>query len=220
VEDEGLRGIRPYNIPLPTELVSFFSGKSAKTVLEVGCGYGRVCFFLHEKGFEVTGVDVDREQVQRAQEEKKSRGVDEGIWFVVNDAGDLCFPAGCFDVVTVLGVLTLVPRTERLRIMRDILRVLKPCGYVLVEEFGRTWRNSVYRKRYKDDAELSGEPGTFAVRDEQGRILHFSHHFTRQELRGLLDGFKVVQFESDVFTSYYHKNWVTGYVVLAQKRGS
>jgi hypothetical protein len=101
--------------------------------------------------------------------------------------------------------------------MRDVKRVLKPRGYVFVEEFGRTWRNPVYRKRYKDDAQLSGELGTFAVRDEQKRILHFSHHFTRQELQGLLEGFKVLHFEKDVFASYYYRNWVKGYVVLAQK---
>jgi ubiquinone/menaquinone biosynthesis C-methylase UbiE len=218
VEDEGLQGIRPYNIPLPAEFVSFVTGKSAKTVLEVGCGYGRACFFLHENGLEVTGIDVDKEQVQLALEEKKSKRIDEGIEFLVNDAEDLCFPACSFDVVTVLGVLTLVPRRKRPRIIRDIRRVLKPCGYVLVEEFGRTWQNMVYRKRYKDDVELSGELGTFAVRDEQGRILHFSHHFTRQELRRLLEGFKIVQSKSDVFTSYYHKNWARGYVVLAQKK--
>jgi ubiquinone/menaquinone biosynthesis C-methylase UbiE len=212
-----LRGIRPYNIPSPAELVSFIAGKSAKTVLEIGCGYGRACFFLREKGLEVAGVDVDREQVQRALAEKKSRVSDEGIELVVNDARHLCFPACCFDAVTMLGVLTLVPRNERLRIMRDVRRVLKPCGHVLVEEFGRTWQNPVYRRRYKHDAQLSGELGTFAVRDEQERILHFSHHFTRQELRGLLEGFKILHFNRDVFTSYYHRNWVNGYVVLAQK---
>ena len=212
-----MRGIRPYTIPLPAELVSFIIGKSAKTVLEIGCGYGRACFFLCAKGLEVTGVDIEREQVQRALAEKKSRGTDGGIEFVLSDARHLCFSACSFDVVTMLGVLTLVPRNERIQIMRDVKRVLKPCGYVFVEEFGRTWQNPVYRKRYKDDVQLSGELGTFAVRDEQGRILHFSHHFTRQELWSLLEGFKVLHFERDVFTSYYHRNWVKGYVVVAQK---
>jgi ubiquinone/menaquinone biosynthesis C-methylase UbiE len=212
-------GIRPYTIPLPAELVSFIIRKSAKAVLEIGCGYGRACFFLREKGLEVIGIDVDRGQVQLASEEKKSRRINEGIDLVLNDARDLCFPACSFDAVMMLGILTLVPRAEGLRIMRDVERVLKPRGYVLVEEFGRTWRNPVYRRRYKDDAKLSGELGTFAVRDEHGRILHFSHHFTLQELRSLLEGFKLVHFESDVFTSYYHKNWVKGYVVLAQKKG-
>jgi ubiquinone/menaquinone biosynthesis C-methylase UbiE len=202
---------------LPAKLVSFIIGKSAKTVLEVGCGYGRACFFLHEKGLEITGVDVDREQVQRALTEKKSRRFDEGIDFVLNDARQPCFPTCSFDAVTMLGVLTLVPRSVRLRIVREVKRVLKPRGYVLVEEFGRTWRNPVYRKRYKDDVQLSGELGTFTVRDEQERILHFSHHFTRQELQSLLEGFKVLNFERDVFTSYYHRNWVKGYMLLAQK---
>jgi ubiquinone/menaquinone biosynthesis C-methylase UbiE len=143
-------GVRkPYSIPLPTELVSLIGMKSAKTVLEVGCGYGRASFFLRKKGLGVTGVDLDREQVERALEEARLRGFDGGMDFVVNDARNLCFPACSFDAVTMLGVLTLVPRAERLGMMMEVERVLKPRGYVLIEEFGRTWRNPVYRKRYR-----------------------------------------------------------------------
>jgi SAM-dependent methyltransferase len=212
-------GRRPYNIPLPAELVSFIKAKSVKTVLEIGCGYGRACSFLHKNGLEVTGVDVDREQAGRAMKERESRGIDKGIEFVLNDARGLCFLPCSFDAVTMLGVLTLIRKTERPRIIREVGKVLVPCGYLIVEEFGRTWQNPAYRKRYRDDAELSGELGTFTVRDKKRRILHFSHHFTRQELHELLGGFKVVSFKEDVFTSYFHKNWVKGYVVLAQKEG-
>jgi len=169
-----LQGIRPYNIPLPAELVSLIIGKSAKTVLEIGCGYGRARFFLREKGLEVTGVDVNKEQVEQTLEEKKSGRVNERIELGVNDAGHLCFPAYSFDVVMKLGVLTQIMKNERLRVIRDVERVMKPHGYILSEEFGRAWQNPVYRKRYKRDAELSDELGTFAVRDEQEKILHFS----------------------------------------------
>ncbi|MGA2308054.1 MAG: class I SAM-dependent methyltransferase [Candidatus Bathyarchaeia archaeon] len=64
---------RPYTIPLPTRLVDAIKGDSKKSILEVGCGYGRACFFLHENGFRVFGVDVDRAQIRLAQEATKSR---------------------------------------------------------------------------------------------------------------------------------------------------
>jgi ubiquinone/menaquinone biosynthesis C-methylase UbiE len=102
--------------------------------------------------------------------------------------------------------------------MNEVERVLKEGGYVFIEEFRRTWENPVYRKRYKEDMEVTRELGTITVRDDTGRILHFGHHFTRKELLSLLGCFQIVSFEKDVFTSYYHRNWVKGNIILAQKQ--
>jgi ubiquinone/menaquinone biosynthesis C-methylase UbiE len=211
---------KPYTIPLPAKLISFIQGKPRKIVLEIGCGYGRACFFLHEHGLEVVGADLDRVQVRLASEDLKKRKIRQGIRLVINDARDLCFPDCSFDAVTMLGVLTLIPKSERPRIMNEVDRILRPSGYVFVEEFGRTWENPVYRKRYRDDAKVTGEMGTVTVKDESGIILHFGHHSTRQEIRSLLKGFSIISFEEDVFTSYYHKNWVKGYTILAQKQAA
>jgi ubiquinone/menaquinone biosynthesis C-methylase UbiE len=207
-----------YTIPLPAKLVSFLRDKSEKTVLELGCGYGRACFFLNENGPSVVGVDVDKFQVELALQEAKSRRIYDGVDFVVNDAGNLCFPDSSFDAVTMLGILTLVRKVERARIMNEVERVLKQRGCVLIEEFGRTWENPVYRKRYREDMKVTAELGTITLKDDSGRILHFAHHFTRRELLSLLRGFQIVSFEKDFFTSYYHRNWVKGNVILAQKR--
>ena len=207
-----------YTIPLPTRLVNVIKDGSAKKVLEVGCGYGRTCFFLHENCFNVVGVDVDRTQIGLAQEESRPRGVNGEIDFLLNDARNLCFPDSSFDAATMLGVLTLVSKSERHRILNEVCRILKKHGYIFVEEFARTWKNPVYAKRYRDDARVTGESGTIAVKDETGRILHFGHHFTQKEMLDLLKNFHVIDFEDDIFTSYYHRNWVRGYVILAQKR--
>jgi ubiquinone/menaquinone biosynthesis C-methylase UbiE len=208
---------KPYTIPLPTRLVDTIRDNSKKSILEVGCGYGRACFFLHENGFKVVGVDVDRAQIRLAQGEKKSRGIKEMV-FLLNDAENLCFPDSCFDAVTMLGVLTLASNSERSQIVSEVGRVLKTHGYVLIEEFGRTWENPVYAKRYRNDVKDTGELGTVTVKDEVGRVLHFGHHFTREEILKLLKDFRIINFEKDVFTSYYHKNWVRGYIILARKR--
>ena len=207
-----------YTIPFPTRLVNAIKGNSAKSILEVGCGCGRACFFLHENGFSVVGVDLDRPQIRLAQEETKSRGIKGEIDFLLNDAGNLCFPNSFFDAATMLGVLTLTLKSERSRIVGEVYRVLKEHGYVLVEEIGRTWENPVYAKRYRDDFRVTGELGTITVKDETGKILHFGHHFNRKEILSLLENFRVIDFGEDTFTSYYHKNWVKGYIILAQKR--
>jgi ubiquinone/menaquinone biosynthesis C-methylase UbiE len=207
-----------YTIPLPTRLVNAIKDGSAKNILEVGCGYGRACFFLNENGFNVVGVDVDRIQIRLAQEEAKSRGIKGEIDFLLCDAENLCFPDSSFDAVTMLGVLTLVSKSERFRIISEVHRILKKHGYISVEEFGRTWENPVYAKRYRSDVKVTGELGTVTVKDKTGRILHFGHHFTRKEILNLLQNFHVIDFEEDTFTSYYHKNWAKGFIILAQKR--
>jgi ubiquinone/menaquinone biosynthesis C-methylase UbiE len=208
---------KPYTIPLPTSLIDAFGHNSKKSVLDIGCGYGRACFFLHENGFKVVGVDVDRTQVGLAQEEKKSRRMKEPC-FLLNDAENLCFPDSCFDAVTMLGVLTLAPKPKRSRIVSEADRVLKMHGHFLIEEFGRTWENPVYAQRYRNDIKETSEQGTVTVRDEAGKVLHFGHHFTRREILNLLKVFRIVHFQEHMFTSYYHKNWVKGYIILARKR--
>jgi ubiquinone/menaquinone biosynthesis C-methylase UbiE len=207
----------PYLIPLPTKLARFLKGKGVKSVLEVGCGYGRACFYLNEKGYEVVGVDLDRVQIKSALAQATSRSVRGEMGLIVNDAESLCFVDSSFDAATMLAILTLVSELERARILDEVYRVLKPSGYVFIEEFGRTWENPVYARRYKNDLKTTSEMGTITVKDENGKILHFGHHFTRKELRKLLKKFRMVSFEEDVFTSYYHKNWVKGYSILAQK---
>jgi len=209
----------PYLIPLPTKLASFLEDKGARNVLEVGCGYGRACFYLRDNGCDVVGVDLDRVQIKSALTEAASRSIRGEIGFIINDARGLCFPDSSFDVATLLALLTLVSESGRSKVLDEVYRVLRPSGYLFVEEFGRTWENSVYARRYKNDLKVTGEMGTITVRDESGKILHFGHHFTRKELRGLLRGFRMVSFEKGMFTSYYHKNWVKGYTILAQKEG-
>jgi ubiquinone/menaquinone biosynthesis C-methylase UbiE len=207
-----------YTIPLPTKFIKFVKNKSIKAILEVGCGYGRVCFFLRKSRLCVTGVDVDKEQVGLALLQMKKQGICEGIDLIINDVRNLCFPDSSFDAVTMLGVLTLISKKERSKLMSEVYRVLKPLGYLFIEEFGRTWENPIYRKRYKDDVEVTGELGTVTVKDETGRILHFGHHFTHKEICCLLRDFCIISLEKDIFTSYYHRNWVNGYIILTQKK--
>lgn len=206
-----------YSIPLPRKFVSFLDGKIVEDVLDLGCGYGRASFFLHEKNYSVVGVDVDKMQIKSALKEVNSRGITKDIYFIINDARYMCFRSSSFDAISMLGVLTLASKPNRIGIMNEVGRVLKPFGYVFIEEFGQTWENPVYSKRYKDDLAVTRELGTFTVKDDNDRVLHLAHHFTREELIFILKNFTIISFEEDIFTSYYHRNWVKGYVIIAQK---
>ena len=65
--------------------------------LDVGCGNGLTAMHLAAKyGFDVTGIDVDPEQIRLAQE-AAGRRVD--VRFLVGDATRLPFDVAAFDIV-------------------------------------------------------------------------------------------------------------------------
>ncbi|MFM8415129.1 MAG: hypothetical protein ACKOCX_10435, partial [Planctomycetota bacterium] len=46
--------------------------------------------------------------------------------------------------------------------------------------------NPEYARLYAHDSTLTGEAFTYWSRDDTGRVLYATHHFTESELRGLL----------------------------------
>jgi ubiquinone/menaquinone biosynthesis C-methylase UbiE len=206
-----------YSIPLPRKFVDFLRGKELSSILDLGCGYGRACFFLNENHYDVVGIDVDRAQIEMALDEKKTRYKNARISFLICDARKLGFSSSTFDGCILMGTLNLVSKVDRHEVIQEIYRILKPSGYLFIEEFGQTWENPVYSKRYREDLSITDEIGTFTVKDDSGKILFFSHHFTQKELSTLLKDFNIIIFEDDVFTSCYHGNWVKGYYLIAQK---
>jgi phosphatidylethanolamine/phosphatidyl-N-methylethanolamine N-methyltransferase len=97
-------------------------------VLEVGVGTG-LSLPAYPRHAEVTGIDLAPEMLEQAQ-----RKVDREGWRHVRlaqmDALNLQFPDETFDYVTAFHVVSVVPDHERL--MREIIRVCKPGGTVVI----------------------------------------------------------------------------------------
>ncbi len=97
------------------------------TVLDVGCGVGRVSALLHERGFEVTGVDISEPFIEKA------RLLVPDVEFHVADITDTEFDTGSFDhvVFSWFGLDYLVPEAKRIEALTEIRRILKPSGVFL-----------------------------------------------------------------------------------------
>ena len=103
------------------------------TVLDVGCGIGGSSRILaRDYGFDVTGVTISPQQVERARE-LTPEGVD--AKFQLDDAMALSFPDASFDVVWSVEAGPHMP--DKAVFAKELIRVLKPGGILVVADWNQ-----------------------------------------------------------------------------------
>jgi len=129
------------------KLLNFIDVKEGQHFLEVGCGNGAVSKHVARKyRLNVTGVDIDPEQIQLAQ-----NNIDDisDIHFSVGDGTSLSFPDSEFDIVLAFGIMHHI--SNWLDALVEIRRVLKPKGYFIyadlmykegIAKLGRSFKHS------------------------------------------------------------------------------
>ena len=109
------------------KLLKLTDFKAGQKYLDVGCGNGAAPIYLARTyHLEVTGVDVDPDQIRLAQEQ--SAGL-KGTQFLAVDGGRLPFEAGEFEIVFTNKVTHHIPYWRE--VLAEMLRVLKPGGYFI-----------------------------------------------------------------------------------------
>jgi ubiquinone biosynthesis O-methyltransferase len=148
------------------ELVGDVEGRR---VLDVGCGDGELALELKRRGAMVAGIDASAEMIAAARARSARENTD--ISFQVAMAEHLPFPEGQFDVVTAITILCFVD--DAAPVFREIARVLRPGGRLVIGELGK-WSTWAVQRR---------------VRAWLGSQLWRRGRFrTASELRGLADG--------------------------------
>jgi len=103
------------------------------SVLDVGCGVGRISVHLAECGYRVTGIDVSEGQLTVAREISKSRNQD--IDFVHSEGIMLPFKDEKFDSLIGFKILCYIPTRElRNEYLKEFYRVLKPGGACIITQ--------------------------------------------------------------------------------------
>jgi SAM-dependent methyltransferase len=96
-------------------------------VLEIGCGIGVVSAFLSENyNMKVIGTDFDPEQIEMA---RKLNLEGMRLRFQVEDASDLSFEDGSFDLVLSQNVFHHIPAWNKA--VQEVARVLRESSYFI-----------------------------------------------------------------------------------------
>jgi SAM-dependent methyltransferase len=169
--------------PLDRQAMRFARGR----VLDVGCGGGRVCLHLQERGQEVVGIDISAGAVEVC----RRRGVRDVRLCSIDDVdGSL----GVFDTIVMLGnnFGLFASAAKAKRLLRRFHRLTSEHGRIVAEtrDVYRTddLAHLAYHKRNRSRGRMSGQI-RIRVRYRDHATPWFDYLMVSQhELDGLLDG--------------------------------
>ena len=110
------------------EVKNFLEGKK---ILDFGCGDGNSAFFINKNvsSYEYIGIDISAKSIDQAQKRNLPNSS-----FVVYDGSHIPFDDYSFDVVFVACVFHHVEFTKHIDVLKEIHRVLKNKGKVIIFE--------------------------------------------------------------------------------------
>ena len=135
---------------LDPAMLGRLTGRTFDRALDVGCGEGRFCRMLQARGLSTTGIDPTPALIAEARQRDPSGD------YRLAGAERLPFEPESFDLV--VSYVTLVDIPDFRAAIREMARVLKPGGTLLVANLTGTV--------------TAGAP-TGWIRDQEGRRLHY-----------------------------------------------
>ncbi len=105
-------------------------------LLDVGCGVGGPALRIARRtGAAVTGISVSQEQVAHANELARAASLPDRLVFQHLNAMELPYADASFDAV--LAIESMVHMPDRAQVLREMRRVLRPGGRIVLTDFYR-----------------------------------------------------------------------------------
>ena len=125
------------------------------TVLDLGCGYGRVAVRLAEKAEKVTGIDISPDNIEMAKEYSVKY---KNCEFYTMNALNLSFPDQIFDMVVCVQNGISAFHVDPLKLIKESIRVTRKGGIVLFSTYSdKFWNHRLEWFRKQADLGLIGE---------------------------------------------------------------
>ncbi len=138
---------KSWKLQMRDRLLDSLELKGDEKVLDVGCGRGLMLIGAAKrlKSGRATGIDIwnphdlSKNSPEAARENAKIEGVNDKVRVENGDARHMVYPANNFDVVvSSLAIHNIPDRGERDQAIREMWRVLKPGGKLLIWDIFRT----------------------------------------------------------------------------------
>jgi ubiquinone/menaquinone biosynthesis C-methylase UbiE len=158
----------PLDMAMMDHFIAHMRATADRTVIDVGCGAGRMTSYLGEAGLAVSGVDLSPEMVRIAQQ------LHPGLLFELGELTDLPQADAAADGVLAWYSIIHSPPTALPAIAREFWRALRPGGSALVAFHAGSGHRTIDRA-YGHDVQLRAElhaPEEVALRfTEQGFVM-------------------------------------------------
>ncbi len=112
--------------------MKMYKPKKGMHVLDVGCGTGTNLMLYHEAGCKAFGIDLSSAMVETAQEK-----LENSAEIRLGDASKMPYSDNSFDLVTGFFILHEMPNQIRPVVIREMERVLKQYGRILLIDYYR-----------------------------------------------------------------------------------
>jgi len=133
------------------------------TVLEVGCGYGRVVHRLADRAALLVGIDTSESSLQLG---KELLNASQNCRLAVMDAGSLGFRDEVFNVVLCIQNGLSAFKVDQHVLIAECIRVARPGGRVLFSSYAeKFWEHRLEWFQLQSDHGLLGEIDREATRD-------------------------------------------------------
>ena len=141
LEDLGMTWLHPGGLPSTERLLQSLDLTSESRLLDLGCGVGSTTRHVARKyGCEAVGIDQDAQMIERARRRSGGKRYPR-LSYHVMDGNAMEFADASFDWVVLQSVACF---NDKLRLLREVRRVLKPCGRIALNEV--TWMRSPTEK--------------------------------------------------------------------------
>jgi 2-polyprenyl-3-methyl-5-hydroxy-6-metoxy-1,4-benzoquinol methylase len=183
--------------------------KSGDSVLDLGCGNGRLLEALKGKEIKYLGVDNSSKLISLARENYPLQKFIVGDLLALDDINEIT--DGTYDFIFCLAALQHIPSQElKIKALKDIAAKLKIGGEIIISNWN-LWANKKYRSqliknyflRIVSRNEFDFNDLVFPWKNSRGekKSNRYYHAFTKKELRKLthLAGLEVLVLKKDKY---------------------
>ena len=137
-------------------IVTKFPPDRFPSIFEPGIGTGRIAIPLAEHGYQVTGVDVSKKMLAVLDKQTKQMSQPLPISFCQADVQELPFPDESFNFAVVVHLFYFIRDWQRA--IREIIRVVKKDGPLVMMHTGTGAEIPALNQRYKELCAEAGSP--------------------------------------------------------------